>query len=88
MGNGRLLIKFYKKYDDLSLSEIKNEDARIGEMGKNINLKSGYSESQFNQYDTYIKEAAPKDRAFVALQKMIKSDILDSDYQNAIINCE
>lgn len=84
-GEWTTLIKFYKKYDDLSLSEIKNEDARIGEMGKNINLKSGYSESQFNQYDTYIKEAAPKDRAFVALQKMIKSDILDSDYQNALL---
>ena len=37
-GEWTTLIKFYQKYDDLSLSEIKNEDARIGEMGKNIYL--------------------------------------------------
>jgi outer membrane protein OmpA-like peptidoglycan-associated protein len=83
-GEWSTLNKFYNKYDDLSLSGVKKEDYRIAEMGRRIILKNGYSESQFNQYDTYIKEAAPTDRAYVALIRMIKKDIDGKLYSNAL----
>ncbi len=78
------LDKFYGKYNDNFLKEIKQKDYEIAGLGKQIKLSSGYSEVLFDQYDKYIKLAAPKDRAFVALQRMIKSDIDSKNYSNAL----
>jgi len=83
-GEWTTLNKFYNKYDDLSLADIKKEDYRIANLGRKIILKNGYSESEFNQYDTYIKEAAPKDRAYVALIRMIKEDLDNKNYSKAL----
>ena len=83
-GEWTTLSKFYNKYDDESLSEIKQKDYEIGELGKRIILINGYSKSQFNQYDEYIKQAAPKDRAYVALMRMIKEDVNDKKYSDAL----
>ena len=74
-GEWTTLNKFYEKYNFDFLSEIKREDYRIAEAGRRIRLLNGYKDEQFEEYDNYIKSSAPKQRAFVALQRMIKVNI-------------
>jgi outer membrane protein OmpA-like peptidoglycan-associated protein len=83
-GEWTTLNKFYEKYNYDFLSEIKREDYRIAEMGKSIVLNRGYNEEMFDQFDNYIKSAAPKHRAFIALQRMIKSKIDEKKYDLAV----
>ena len=87
-GEWTTLNKFYNKYNDESLSEIKQKEYEITELGKSLSLSSGYSDYQFDLYDQYIKSAAPKDRAYVALMKMLKEDIDDKKYTEAMKTAE
>jgi outer membrane protein OmpA-like peptidoglycan-associated protein len=83
-GEWTTLNKFYEKYNYDFLSEIKREDYRIAEIGRKIILYNGYKEDMFDQYDNYIKLAAPKERAFVALQRMIKPKLEDKKFDIAL----
>jgi outer membrane protein OmpA-like peptidoglycan-associated protein len=74
---------FFNKYNELVLKPIKSRDYEIFNEGKMIVLGSEYSDYNFQTYDSYIKKAAPKDRAFVALQRMIKKDIIEKNYVSA-----
>jgi len=69
------LDAFYKEFDDPSLQEIKAVDYALADLGDNLSLNSSYSLDQESNYDSYIRQAAPKEKAFVALQRMISLDI-------------
>jgi outer membrane protein OmpA-like peptidoglycan-associated protein len=78
------LNKFYEKYDFEELVEIKKRDYEIAYVGNELNLYSVYDINDFTKFDEYIRMAAPCEKAFVALQRMIAADIQSKNWQQAI----
>ena len=78
------LDEFYSEFDDPSLEEIKASDYAIADLGENLDLHYSYSEDKASLYDSYIRQAAPKERAFVALQRMISPDITKKNWPGAL----
>jgi len=83
-GERLTLDMFYEKYPDVLLSDIKVKDYEIVILGEELMLQMPYRSTDFSKYDAYIRLAAPRDKAFTALQKLISPDIGLKDYQAAI----
>ncbi|MEI8085004.1 MAG: OmpA family protein [Paludibacter sp.] len=83
-GEKQTLDLFYEKYDDESLSELKTKDYELAELGDNLMLNMPYDSLNFSTYDSFIKLAAPHERAFVALQRMIAMDITKKRWKKAV----
>ena len=78
------LDKFYNEFDDPSLEEIKAKDYELADLGDGLNLSYSYSEEQASSYDSYIRQAAPKEKAFVALQRMISIELNKKNWAGAL----
>lgn len=78
------LDKFYEEFDDPSLEEVKNRDYALAELGDGLELQLNYTLEKEYDYDRYIRQAAPKERAFVALQRMISLDINKKNWVGAL----
>jgi len=78
------LDKFYEEFDDPSLEEVKNRDYALAELGDGLELQLNYTVEKEYDYDRYIRQAAPKERAFVALQRMISLDINKKNWVGAL----
>ena len=78
------LDEFYGEFDDPSLEELKNRDYALAEFGDELELQLNYSADKQSDYDRYIRQAAPKEKAFVALQRMISLDINKKNWQGAL----
>ena len=83
-GEKQTLDLFYKMYKDEFLNEIKAKDYALAEFGDNLSLNMRYKANEYSKYDEYIRLAAPSERAFVALQRMISPDIAIKDWKSAI----
>ncbi|MFN6092912.1 MAG: OmpA family protein, partial [Bacteroidota bacterium] len=83
-GETSTLNLFYEKYDYDFFDEIKIVDYDLAEEGDNIDLTKSYDESDYYEYDSYIRKAAPKERAFVMLQHLISEEIKNKRWKNAI----
>jgi len=83
-GEKQTLDLFYEKYDNIIFNDIKTKDYEIAELGKEVMLHQPYSAKYFSKYDEYIRIAAPREKAFVALQRMISLQIANKDWKSAI----
>lgn len=83
-GEKKSLDLFYEKYDEDALSEIKTKDYEIAELGDALNLSMPYDSLRFSDYDSYIRLAAPREKAFVALQRIISPYIQAKNWKSAI----
>ena len=83
-GEKMTLDLFYKKYKDDILNEFKTRDYELAEMSKKLMLHRPYNPAENLKFDTYIRLAAPLEKAFVALQKMISLDIERKDWRTAL----
>ena len=83
-GESITLDQFYKDYNDDILADIKIRDYDLARRGDALNLNDAYKSSLFNQYDEYIRLSAPRERAFIALQRIISIDIAKKDWISAI----
>lgn len=75
---------FYNEYDEDILADIKEKDYQLAALGDALNLNNAYLSKNRMQYDEYIRMAAPREKAFVALQRMISTDIATKNWQGAI----
>jgi len=75
---------FYSQYDDPIFEDIKLKDYELAEQGDRLSLESPYDKSNYYEYDNYIRAAAPKERAFLALQRMIEEDVKQKRWQSAL----
>ena len=75
---------FYGKYDDDILESIKTTDYELAELGNQLSLHLPYNLGNYSEYDKYIRLAAPRERAFVALQRIISPDINQKNWQAAL----
>jgi outer membrane protein OmpA-like peptidoglycan-associated protein len=88
-GEKRTLNKFienFRKKENINeslLDSLGEDGKKLAELGDQLYLISGYSSYLFSKYDEYIKLAAPNERAFLALQKMISDDIEKKNWANA-----
>ncbi|MCX6296704.1 MAG: hypothetical protein NTX97_11695, partial [Bacteroidetes bacterium] len=83
-GEKKTLDMFYNTYDDPIFDEIKIKDYEIANLGNELSLHFPYSSSSFSKYDNYIRLAAPREKAFVALQRVISIDIATKNWESAI----
>jgi len=83
-GEKMTLDLFYLKYKDKILNDIKTHDYELVEMSKKLMLHRTYNPKDYSKYDTYIRLAAPLEKAFVALQRMISTDLENKNWKNAL----
>ena len=83
-GERLTLDEFYGEFDDPSLQGIKATDYALADLGDELDLRYSFSEDQANLYDSYIRQAAPKEKAFVALQRLISIDVNKKNWQGAL----
>ena len=83
-GEKQTLDLFYKNYNDTILNEIKKKDYELAELGNKLPLELIYKPADFQIYDEYIRKAAPREKAFVALQRIISPDINVKDWKFAV----
>lgn len=75
---------FYKGNADPLFKELRVLDYNLAYLGDSLMLSKGYDEKDFALYDRYIKQAAPRERAFVALQKLMAKDIAAKKWDVAL----
>jgi outer membrane protein OmpA-like peptidoglycan-associated protein len=79
------LDQFYEMYDsEEPLEDIREKDYEIAAKGDLLHLEQPYSEQNADAYDEYIRLEAPRERAFVALQRMIAPDINAKRWTSAL----
>lgn len=83
-GELKTLDEFYASYYLDTLYQQRAIDYQLAYLGDSLELYLPYDYAKKGMYDRYIKTAAPRDRAFVALQRMISPYVKAKDWQNAI----
>jgi outer membrane protein OmpA-like peptidoglycan-associated protein/outer membrane protein assembly factor BamD (BamD/ComL family) len=79
------LDKFKSKYSDFPFyDDYSNEHSVLAERGRNLNPENGFFQQYLPKYEKFIKDAAPKDIAFVILQLLMKDDLNNKNYANAL----
>jgi outer membrane protein OmpA-like peptidoglycan-associated protein len=78
------LDKFYREYGNNISDEIKDKDYEIAEIGDGLELHKDFDPENSEKYDEYIRLAAPGEKAFVALQRMISEDITAKRWKLAL----
>lgn len=77
-----------KKSPDLKKKQEVQEDLVIAREGAQLKLHQNYIPGMFKSFDAYIKRAAPKERAFVALQRMLMYNLQQHNFEGALATLE
>ncbi|MDD3687990.1 MAG: OmpA family protein, partial [Bacteroidales bacterium] len=83
-GEKNTLDEFYEHFDDQIFNNIKPNDYILAEAGDKLLLHLPYDSKLYKNYDEYIKLAAPNERSFVALQRLISNDIKNKNWNSAL----
>jgi outer membrane protein OmpA-like peptidoglycan-associated protein len=79
------LEKFKSRYRDFPFyDDYGNEHLILAERGRDLNPENGFFQQYLPKYEKFIKDAAPKDIAFVILQLLMKDDLNNKNYDNAL----
>lgn len=81
-GQLKHLLSFQEKYPHFRDSIRLKKDIEIAKL--HGQLPEIYNEANHQNYDNYIKKAAPKYTAFLALQNMIKPYLIKEDWPTAL----
>ncbi|MEI6555858.1 MAG: hypothetical protein WCL70_09730 [Paludibacter sp.] len=84
-GEKQTLDMFYSKFSDDTLKDVKLLDYKLAALGDELKVQLPYVSDNFLKYDEYIRLAAPREKAFTALQKMISTDITTKNWKSAIL---
>lgn len=87
-GEKQTLDLFYKKYNNAIFRDIRTTDYKMAKLGDELLLENPYNPKDFMKYDSYIRLAAPREKAFVALQRMIASHISKKEWKSVIEKVE
>ena len=83
------LKSFYSELNESQRNLIREKyaaDSALAVKGDELKIQNGYNaKKSAAAYDEYIKSAAPREKAFVALQKMIKADVENKNWSNATV---
>jgi outer membrane protein OmpA-like peptidoglycan-associated protein len=82
-GETETLDRFYDEYTDDILLAAKERDYALAAMGDELDLAGTYDPKDRADYEDYIRQAAPLEKAFVALQRVISPDIKSKNWSGA-----
>ncbi len=88
-GEKRTLNKFIEDFknreniNEALLDSLNESGQFISSLGDELYLSGPLNSSILSKYDEFIKLAAPNERAFIALQKLISEDIENKNWRNA-----
>ncbi|BDS15578.1 OmpA family protein [Aureispira anguillae] len=71
----------HPEYKDINKQE---KDLKLAEQGSMLNLVGKLNKDELQAYEQYIRAAAPKERAFIALQRLIEQAIDDKQWSIAL----
>lgn len=71
----------HPEYKDINKQE---KDLKLAEQGAALELVGNIQKASIQAYKDYIRAAAPKERAFIALQRLIEEDIDDKKWSSAL----
>lgn len=78
------LYTFVQQYPRTYLDTLLAKEFKIAEKGERLDLAKPYDTLMAKYFEEYIRIAAPKEKAFVALQKYISNDIIAKDWNRAL----
>lgn len=78
------LNQFMMEHPEYKDVDRQQKDLVLAEQGAQLQLQSTMPTGSEAVYEAYIKAAAPRDRAFVALQRRLEPLILKKDYSTAL----
>ena len=78
------LYTFVQQYPRSFLDTLLAKEFKIAEKGERLDLAKPYDTVMAKYFEEYIKLAAPKEKAFVALQKYISNDIIAKNWKQAL----
>ncbi len=78
------LYTFVQQYPRTFLDTLLAKEFKIAEKGERLDLSKPYDTVMAKYFEDYIRLAAPKEKAFLALQKYISNDIVAKDWNTAI----
>jgi hypothetical protein len=76
--------QFMMEHPEYKNIEKQERDLKLAEQGAKLNLLDVPTSETIQQYEDYIRAAAPKERAFIALQRLIESAINDKNWSLAL----
>lgn len=82
-GETHTLDRFYDEYNDDILIAAKERDYALAAMGDRLDLAGPYDPKDRADYEEYIRQAAPLEKAFIALQRIISPDIKSKNWSGA-----
>lgn len=80
--------QFMMEHPEYKNIEKQERDLKLAEQGAKLNLLSIPNNQNIKEYEAYIRAAAPKERAFVALQRLIEIAINDKNWALALSKLE
>ena len=76
--------QFMIDYPEYQNTDKLKEGLKIGQKGKEIILAVPFDPAKKKQFEEYIRIAAPSERAFIALQRMIENDLANQNWSAAL----
>ncbi|CAA6829265.1 MAG: Outer membrane lipoprotein omp16 precursor [uncultured Aureispira sp.] len=80
--------QFMMEHPEYKNIEKQQRDLNLANQGAKLNLLAVPTSENIKEYETYIRAAAPKERAFIALQRLIESAINDKNWTLALSRIE
>ncbi len=75
---------FLLRYPSFPLRDTLEKAFALARQAEKLQLHIGVKETNKEDYKKFIKEAAPKETAFVALQRLLKEDLMAKNYSKAL----
>lgn len=76
--------QFMMEHPEYKNIEKQEKDLKLAEQGAKLNLLAVPTSQNIKEYEDYIRAAAPKERAFIALQRLIEPAINDKNWTLAL----
>jgi len=83
-GEYRTLYMFVQQYPRSFLDTLLAKEFKIAGKGENLEYVKPFDTTAAPYFEEYIRLAAPKEKAFVALQKLISVDIANKQWDKAL----
>lgn len=76
--------QFMMEYPEYKDVDKQQRDLKLAEQGAELKLTTTFQSEWYQQYETFIRDAAPKERAFIALQRILETDIQEGNWDSAL----
>lgn len=76
--------QFMMEYPEYKNIDKQQKDLKLAELGSKIKLEDNFHADHSQEYSDYISAAAPKERAFVALQRLMEYYIHEKKWDEAL----